>query len=657
MRDKKNLYNKLAITLISFTLLFSNIFFIQNWNATAGSYDGQDLAESILANNSLLLSSSYTDTDGNGHRQAGVFSSLGTMAPTEGSDFALFSTGIAGANPVTTDTQNPGDESGTHFTGGENGWPRDEATLTMEVHVPEYMHYLYYDVQFFSSEYPDYINSGYNDKFTVTVDSPSEGTSQYTIDVDSGYFVLDSHDIPGTGFDIFAQSGDPDDIDWVDTTPRDPGADGGASDLIPIGGSTHPVSPGENITVTINIVDDGDNLFDSAGFIDNLMFTGWAKTDIVARKTVSDTNGDPLETGDTLRYSISLVNTGSADQEDNPGDEFEDFIPENTTFVSGSESATSGNIVYDADEKKITWNGVIPGESSVSLNFDVTVGTGLSNGTIISNQGTVFWDSNENGINDAAELTDDPHVDDGIDQDGDGETADDDPTNISVICFEPPESVTEDFSDDTEGHNASEEFKGRRWFETTSNIHPKCNFEVSESYFYSTENSFKTKIRSTSTGFYWNYNFSTLETTPSFWETCLACGNTSEPYNMTLIFKDSSNNEISKLLFSYDNNGENNPLNWSLELFYWDKIAGWIKLYTDKTNGYLFNDWYTLRIEKNAGLLEYTLNRTGAGTVDFATGPEITSSFEDLEKIEFQSTHNPILCPLFFWDEMNIGLN
>ena len=117
------------------------------------------------------------------------------------------------------------------------------------------MHYLYYDVQFLSAEYPEYVGTQYNDKLTVTVDSPSEGTSEYFFDVNSGYFVLDSNDITGTGFDIFAQSGYPSDVDWVDTTPRNPGADAGASALIQIGGAAHPVSPNEQITVTFNIKD------------------------------------------------------------------------------------------------------------------------------------------------------------------------------------------------------------------------------------------------------------------------------------------------------------------------------------------------------------------------------------------------------------------
>ena len=81
----------------------------------------------------------------------------------------------------------------------------------------------------------------------------------------------------------------------------------------------------------------------------------------------------------------------------------------------------------------------------------MTINSSLANGAEISNQGTVYWDTNENGTNDATELTDDPVVDDGVDLDGDGETDDDDPTNIVVFAYEPPSMLTEDFSDDTPG--------------------------------------------------------------------------------------------------------------------------------------------------------------------------------------------------------------
>ena len=656
--------NKNIGVIIAIGFLLSNAFIIYpSERVAAGSYDGEDLALAILANSSWLVSSSYSDTDQAGHRQATVLSSLGTMAPMNGPTFALFSTGRAGVSIITTDEEEPGDERGEYFAGGTKGYPRDEATLTMTLQVPMYMHYLYYDVQFFSAEYPEYIGTQFNDKLTITVDSPSEGSSGYSFDVNSGYFVLDSNGISGTGFDIFARSGWPGGLDMVDTTPRSPGADAGASDLIPIGGEYHPVSPNEQITVIINIKDAGDNLVDSGAFIDNLVFTGYEKTEIVARKKVYK-NGDlivddPVECGDVLKYQVIISNTGTADQSDNSGNEFEDILPDNTTYVLGSASAQYGTISYDPGENKIIWNGDVPAETSRILEFEVTINNGLENGTIISNQGTVYWDSNENGTNDATELTDDPYHDDGIDQDDDGDTDDDDPTNVTVITFEPPSSVTEDFSDDTPGGNATQSYLTRKWFDTSSGILGSA-FEVASSYKYLTDNSFKTKLRSSGSPQYWNYTVSELESNMSWWEVWFACGDASEEYDLHLDFKSSLGEEIVKIKFVYVHNGTEPPTDWVLELYYWDPSSEWNRLYSDFSGGYLRNSWFKLRIEENdENYIDYYLNRTGQGIVDFATSGQLDTSFSDFARVEWSSTKDPdsIVCPMFFWDDHKIGLS
>ena len=643
------------ITGLTLVVFFAFMIFTSEY-ACAGSYDGEDLALAILKNESTLIDSSYTDTDQSGHRQAIVLSSLGTMAPTHNNTFALFSTGIAGNNPVTTNEENPGDERGTWFR-NKYGHPRDSATLTMTLQVPLYMHYLYYDVQFFSAEWPEYVGTKYNDRLTITVNSPSQGTSEYIFDVNSGYFVLDSHDIPGTGFDIFALSGNPAKVDLVDTTPRTPGADAGASNLVPIGGVTHPVSPNEQITVTIHVQDVGDNMFDSAAFIDNLRFSGYAKTEIIARKSVEDLNGGETECNDTLRYIIIISNTGSADQSDNPGNEFEDYIPENTTYVPGSAYSEYGTIGYVSGENKIIWNGGVPAETSRILEFKVTVNQSLENGVIISNQGTVYWDSNEDGVNDATELTDDAYVDDGIDQDGDGETDDDDPTDVTVFAFDNPPYVTEDFSDDTPGGNATQLYLSRKWFETLEAETCGSCFEVAPSYHYSTARSFKTKLRQSDGPQYWHYSLSTLGGETIWWEIWFACGDTSEEYDLYLNLQNDYGQDIAKIKFDYVNNGSK-PMDWLLELYYYDPINGWSRL-SGYYDGYLRNNWYKLRIEKNGtNSINYTLSMTGIGVVDNATGGTLSISFSDFEMVEWSSTTNPdpAVCPMFFWDEHSVGL-
>jgi uncharacterized repeat protein (TIGR01451 family) len=659
-------WKKIEAAALLTMLLFSSCIILKHDTVKADGYTGEDLALAILANQSTLISCSYSDTDNYGNRQSTVLSSMGIMSPTHGSTFALFSTGVAGANPTTSYENNPGDERGSWFSGGQYGYPRDEVTLTMTLQVPEFMHYLYYDVQFFSTEYPEYVGSAYNDKLSVKVNSPSMGLSEYIFDINSGYFVLDSDGLAGTGFNVYAQSGYPGGVDWIDTITRHPGADAGASDLIPIGGQTHPVSPGEQITVTIDLKDVGDNQFDSAAFIDNLMFTGYARANIVARKTVQDLNGGDVERNDLLKYTVTISNTGSAVQHNNIGHEFEDIIPENATYVSGSATATSGTVQYLSNENKIVWDGQISAESSISLSFQVQVNDSADNGVIISNQGFVNWDTDEDYVNDEVELTDDPHTDDGIDLDGDGETDDDDPTELTVVAFTPPTSVSEDFTDDSIGEAATENYMDREWFNTSFEA-GETNFGVAGSYYNATPQSFKTKIRAAGSPQYWYYDTAGLESALSFWQISFKCGNASEYSTMYMDFTNSNDAVIAKLKFVYEQQGTHPPLDWLLKLYYWSESSySWVQLSTD-TQGYLYNYWYSLRLELlDQYHIRYSLYRKGTGLVDTKQDESLAtlvteyspgSDFSNLAYIKWSNTENPIVCPMFFWDDQILGLS
>jgi uncharacterized repeat protein (TIGR01451 family) len=519
------------------------------------------------------------------------------------------------------------------------------------------MHYLYYDVQFFTVEYPDYVGTQYNDQLTITVNSPLKGVSSYVINVNGGDFVLNARDtaLLGTGYNLFAQDNSPSGVDWLQTTPNSNGVDAGASALI---GREHPVSPGEIITLTIDLKDEGDNQFDSMAFFDNLRFSGFAKTQILARKTVTDINGGLVQCEDLLEYSITISNIGTAAQTNNPGPEFEDILPANMQYVAGSATAGSGTISYNSRTNKILWDGSIPAQSSIALNFMVSVNIGLVNGTKISNQGVVHWDENEDGINEKNEITDDPAVNDGVDQDGDGETGDDDPTIVSVWSYDAPTILTEDFAgfEDIVGGKAQDSYQGQVWFDTSEQS-GESNFEVSPSYHYFTAKSFKTKLRSTSTIQYWNYSFSMFNSEITSWETWFACGNSSEPADLCADFKTTSGNDITKIKFDYVYvSGALHSSCYQVKMSI-NTPSGWVQLHSDYANGYLYNGWYKLRIEKNGdAAMNYSLLRSGGGVTDFVTGQGLGSSFSNLARVEWYSTRNPVVSPIVFWDEHTVSL-
>ena len=643
-----------------FKIIFLIIFLLtSSYKVTdevkAVQYDGEDLALAILTDPSYLISCTYDDTDQE-NRQGIVLSSLGCIQPTHGSTFAMLSTGIAGTNIVTTNAENPGDERGTWFK-FEYGLPKDEVTLSMELQVPNFYHYIFYDIQFFSSEYPEYVGTKFNDKLTVTVDSPSQGISTYIFDVNSGYFVKNSNDIPGSGFDIFAQEGNPNDVDLVDTTQRNPGPDGGASDLIQIGGMYHPISPNEVITITFNLIDNGDNLFDSAVFIDNLLFAGYATTNILARNTVEDINSGDVEIGDILEYTVTLTNTGIALQNNYEGNEFENHIPTNTSYINGSARATDGLIDYDPITRNITWDGEIPGETTITLNYNVSVNQSAINDALISSQGIVYWDDDGLIGNEAIEYTDDPYIDDGIDLDDDGMTLDDDPTILRVICYETPSYLIEDFSDDTHSSNATQIFFSRKWFETNNEINSNI-FRVSENFKYSTSNAFTTKIRYSNQSQYWNYSLTDINNSLiKSWEIWFYCSNTSEKSDLFLSFKTSSGDEIITLKFDYVYVDIDDPNDMTLELYYQKPNGYWSKLWSDNEWGYYYDNWYKIKIQ-NYGTNDiiYTINRSGIGLIYQTTHENLGRPLTQLSYIEWTSSKTPSVCPILIWDDHRIDL-
>jgi len=148
---------------------------------------------------------------------------------------------------------------------------------------------------------------------------------------------------------------------------------------------------------------------------------------IEADKTSSGTTYEP---GTVVTYTVTLWNDGCDDQDDNAGHEFVDALPAGLD-PTGDVSASSGTIAVIGDQ--IVWDGVIPAGGYVTLVYKVTI-TGEP-GTDICNQGTVNWDSTNDGTNDATEPTNDP-----------GTPIDDDPTclTVSVGPVAPPLSGTID---------------------------------------------------------------------------------------------------------------------------------------------------------------------------------------------------------------------
>jgi hypothetical protein len=116
--------------------------------------------------------------------------------------------------------------------------------------------------------------------------------------------------------------------------------------------------------------------------------------------------------------------------------------------------------------------------------------------------------------------------------------------------------------------------------------------------------------------------------------------------------------DIAKIKLNYVDLGMK-PMNWILELYYYDS-GDWVRLYSYYTGGYLCNNWYKLRIERNGtSNIDYSLSMTDLGVVDYGRGSTLIGSFSNFDRVKWSSTTipNPVVCPIFFWDEHKIGLS
>lgn len=197
-----------------------------------------------------------------GHPNAvAVFHGLGALHPSEGSTFAWLSTGVAGAGTSSAVAEAAyGTQDGTDMgaPGCDGAETFDCVQLRYRFQAPAGAHSIRFDFNFLSTEFPEYVNAGYNDRFTVSLESPSRNYGNITFDqngspigIDSVFFDEPCTELTGTGFDL-------NDFGYCDA-----GATGRLTTVAPI-------EPGETVTLTFTLMDAGDGIYDSAVMIDRL---------------------------------------------------------------------------------------------------------------------------------------------------------------------------------------------------------------------------------------------------------------------------------------------------------------------------------------------------------------------------------------------------
>ncbi len=201
------------------------------------------------------------------------------LVPQEGYQFLALSTGPVGnPQPVGTgalremrEWRDPQPRFLGKRRARRDGEPAyDLHQITFELTAPADAQSFSFDFNYFSAEYPEFIQQDYNDTFyaIIEADSTNSGAStnisfdakNHTIEVDNNYFEGQFHPIPnwGTGFDDNGSTG------WLRTS--------------------WPIKGGEQFKLTFSVHDEGDAVYDSMVLLDNFQ---WHTFDAVG-------NTDPL---------------------------------------------------------------------------------------------------------------------------------------------------------------------------------------------------------------------------------------------------------------------------------------------------------------------------------------------------------------------------
>lgn len=140
---------------------------------------------------------------------------------------------------------------------------------------------------------------------------------------------------------------------------------------------------------------------------DNANNAASATTTVLSPATVSATKTvtGPFNEGSAITYTIVLSNSAAYDQQNNSGPELTDVLPASLALVSAN--ATSGTATATLATNTVTWDGVVPAGGSVTVTIQATIQPGTA-GTTITNQASIAFDADGNGVNEAAATTDDP---------------------------------------------------------------------------------------------------------------------------------------------------------------------------------------------------------------------------------------------------------
>jgi hypothetical protein len=286
------------------------------------------VASAIVATPGLVKGAAF-DSKPPGGATAAVASTPLALFPRFGPTYAILSTGDAAVAGAPNNAANTGVEAGGDPVRGDTDF--DVTILRIDLQVPQGANCLSVDFRFLSEEYPEFVGQEFNDAFIAELDT-SDWTTHGSAIVASHNFAFDSRHRP-----ISVNSTGPASVSPANAAGTTYDA---ATGLLT---ASTPVTPGPH-KVYFSIFDQGDDLFDSAVFLDRLAVGtsisgacakgvtegGGVAGDTPPRVTAGDVTGDTFITikgSKTRLLPGANVPTGSIVDTSAPGASVELFGP------------------------------------------------------------------------------------------------------------------------------------------------------------------------------------------------------------------------------------------------------------------------------------------------------------------------------------------
>ncbi len=310
-----------------------------------------DIANALAADPSQITSAGYDTVPGG--TPNGVSDSPLSSFPTDGSTFGILTSGDVNFAPLPNNSGSTGVDIGGPNVRGNTDF--DVSILNIGLEAPVGANCLTFNFAFYSDEFPEYVNTQFNDAFIAELDNSTWSTAGSAISAPNNF--------------AFDPVGNPISINAAGNTSMNAANAAGTTydGATPLLSAATPITPGSH-NLYLSIFDQGDHVWDSAVFLDNLT-VGFVPNPAVncvpgAQPVNFQMELDPANAVNPVGTNHTVTAT-LTDTDGTPvaGEEV-DFA------VTGTHSDTGSATTNSAGEASFTYTGTAVGVDTITATYD-----------------------------------------------------------------------------------------------------------------------------------------------------------------------------------------------------------------------------------------------------------------------------------------------